>query len=71
MDLQALKNKYDIIGNDPALNQALETAVKFAPTDLSVVILVIIVLSVMPGILEYWRARRAHPQATPEGTAPE
>ena len=39
MDLQALKNKYDIIiGNDPALNQALETAVKFAPTDLSVVI---------------------------------
>ena len=39
MDLQALKNKYDIIGNDPALNQALETAVKFAPTDLSVVIL--------------------------------
>ena len=39
MDLQALKNKYDIIGNDPVLNQALETAVKFAPTDLSVVIL--------------------------------
>ena len=39
MDLQALKNKYDIIGNDPTLNQALETAVKFAPTDLSVVIL--------------------------------
>jgi len=39
MDLQALKNKYDIIGNDPALNQALETAVKFASTDLSVVIL--------------------------------
>ena len=39
MDLQALKNKYDIIGNDPALNQALETSVKFAPTDLSVLIL--------------------------------
>ena len=38
MDLQALKNKYDIIGNDPALNEALETAVKFAPTDLSVLI---------------------------------
>ena len=35
MDLQALKNKYDIIGNDPALNEALETAVKFAPTGLS------------------------------------
>ena len=39
MDLQALKNKFDIIGNDPALNQALETAVQFAPTDLSVLIL--------------------------------
>ncbi len=39
MDIQALKNKYDIVGNDPALTQALETAVKFAPTDLSVVIL--------------------------------
>ena len=38
MDLQALKNKYDIIGNDPALNEALETAVKFAPTGLSVLI---------------------------------
>ena len=38
MDIQALKNKYDIIGNDPALNDALETALKFAPTDLSVLI---------------------------------
>ncbi len=38
MDIQALKNKYDIIGNDPALNEALETAVKFAPTGLSVLI---------------------------------
>ncbi|MBQ1648684.1 MAG: sigma 54-interacting transcriptional regulator, partial [Bacteroidales bacterium] len=38
MDLQALKNKYDIIGNDPALGEALETAVKFAPTGLSVLI---------------------------------
>ena len=38
MDLQALKNKYDIIGNDPALNDALETAVKFAPTGLTVLI---------------------------------
>ena len=38
MDLQALKNKYDIIGNDTVLNDALETAVKFAPTGLSVLI---------------------------------
>ena len=33
-----LKNRYDIIGNDPALNRALETAVAIAPTDLTVLI---------------------------------
>ena len=38
MDLQDLKNKFDIIGNDPALNRALETAVKIAATDLPVLI---------------------------------
>ena len=37
-DLQILKNKYDIIGNDPALNRALEIAVSVAPTDISVLV---------------------------------
>ena len=37
-ELQKLKNKYDIIGNDPALNRALETAVAIAPTNLTVLI---------------------------------
>ena len=37
-DLQRLKNRYDIIGNDPALNRALETAIAVAPTDLTVLI---------------------------------
>ena len=37
-ELQQLKNKFDIVGNDPALNLALETAVKFADTDLTVLI---------------------------------
>ena len=37
-ELQRLKNKYDIIGNDAALNRALETAVAVAPTDLTVLI---------------------------------
>ena len=37
-DLQRLKNKFDIIGNDAALNRALETAVAVAPTDLTVLI---------------------------------
>ena len=37
-ELQRLKNKFDIIGNDPALNRALETAVAIAPTNLTVLI---------------------------------
>ena len=37
-ELQRLKNKYDIIGNDAGLNRALETAVAVAPTDLAVLI---------------------------------
>lgn len=37
-ELQILKNKYDIIGNDPALNRALEVAVTVAPTDITVLV---------------------------------
>ena len=37
-ELQRLKNKYDIIGNDSALNSALEMAVAIAPTDLTVLV---------------------------------
>ncbi|MBO4418200.1 MAG: sigma-54 factor interaction domain-containing protein, partial [Bacteroidales bacterium] len=37
-ELQRLKNRYDIIGNDPALNRALETAMAVAPTDLTVLV---------------------------------
>ena len=37
-ELQTLKNKFDIVGNDPALNRALEIAVAIAPTDLTVLI---------------------------------
>ena len=36
--MQTLKNKYDIIGNDPALNRALEVAVTVAPTDITVLV---------------------------------
>lgn len=38
-ELQRLKNKYDIIGNDPSLNRALEMSVSIAPTDLTVLII--------------------------------
>ncbi len=38
MDLQAIKNRFGIIGNSPALNHALSVAVQVANTDLSVLI---------------------------------
>ncbi len=37
-ELQRIKNKFDIIGNDAALNRAIETAVAVAQTDLAVLI---------------------------------
>ena len=37
-DLIRLKNKFNIIGNDPAFNRALDMAVRLAPTDLTVLI---------------------------------
>mgnify|MGYP002399690485 CR=1 FL=1 len=38
MDIQALKQRFGIIGNDPKLNRALEKAVQVAPTDISVLV---------------------------------
>ena len=38
MELQSLKQRFDIIGNDPALMRALEIAVQVANTDLSVLV---------------------------------
>jgi DNA-binding NtrC family response regulator len=38
MDLQVIKNRFGIIGNSPALNHALNTAVQVAATDLTVLI---------------------------------
>lgn len=37
-ELQRIKNKYDIIGNDPLLDRAIETALAVAPTDLTVLV---------------------------------
>ncbi len=37
-ELISLKNRFDIVGNDPALNRALEIAVAVAPTDLTVLV---------------------------------
>lgn len=38
MDLQQVKQRFGIIGNSPALNHALKTAIQIAPTDLTVLI---------------------------------
>ena len=38
IDLQKLKNQYNIVGRNEALNIALRTAIQVAPTDLSVLI---------------------------------
>lgn len=38
MDIQSLKLRYDIIGNDPKLLLALNKAIQVAPTDLSILI---------------------------------
>jgi transcriptional regulator with PAS, ATPase and Fis domain len=37
-DLQQVKQRYGIIGNNPALNRAIDVALQVAPTDLSVLI---------------------------------
>lgn len=38
MELQSVKQRFGIIGNAPALNRALEVAIRVAPTNLSVLI---------------------------------
>jgi transcriptional regulator with PAS, ATPase and Fis domain len=38
MEIQAIKQRFEIIGNSPGLNRAIEVAVQVAPTDLSVLI---------------------------------
>src|SRR5580765_3456063 len=38
MELQSIKNRFGIIGNSPALNNALNIAIQVAPTDLSALI---------------------------------
>ncbi len=38
MDLQTIKQRFEIIGNSTGLNRAIEVAVQVAPTDLSVLI---------------------------------
>ena len=36
--VQAIKQRFGIIGNDPKLNRAIEKALQVAPTDISVLV---------------------------------
>ena len=36
--VQATKQRFEIIGNDPKLNRAVEKAIQVAPTDISVLV---------------------------------
>ena len=38
MELQSIKQRFDIIGDDPGLNRALDIAAQVAGTDLSVLV---------------------------------
>ena len=37
-DIQAIKQRFEIIGNNPGLNRAIDIATQVAPPDLSVLI---------------------------------
>ncbi len=76
MDIQSIKNRFGIIGNSPALNHALNTAVQVANTDLSVLIVGEsgVGKEVFSGIIHALSPRKHNPfiavncGAIPEGT---
>ena len=76
MELQDLKQRFDIIGNDPALLRALEIAVQVANTDLSVLVTGEsgVGKEVIPQIIHQFSARKhgtyiaVNCGAIPEGT---
>jgi len=76
MDIQSIKNRFGIIGNAPALNHALSTAVQVAGTDLTVLIVGEsgVGKEVFSQIIHTLSARRHNPfiavncGAIPEGT---
>ena len=76
MDLQQIKQRFEIIGNSPALNRAIEVAIQVAPTDISVLITGESGTGkeVMPKVIHHLSARKHGPYiavncgAIPEGT---
>jgi transcriptional regulator with PAS, ATPase and Fis domain len=76
MDIQAIKQRFEIIGNSPGLNRAIEVAFRVAPTDLSVLITGEsgVGKEVFPQIIHTFSTRKHGPYiavncgAIPEGT---
>ncbi len=76
MDVQQIKQRFEIIGNTPELNRAIDVAVQAAPTDLSVLITGEsgVGKEVFPKIIHQFSARKHGPYiavncgAIPEGT---
>ncbi len=76
MDIQAIKQRFEIIGNSQGLNRAIEVAYRVAPTDLSVLISGEsgVGKEVFPQIIHRFSARKHGPYiavncgAIPEGT---
>lgn len=75
-DIQAIKQRFEIIGNNPGLNRAIDVATQVAPTDLSVLIMGEsgVGKEIFPRIIHAYSARK-HAQyiavncgAIPEGT---
>ena len=76
MDIQAIKQRFEIIGNSPGLNRSIEVAFRVAPTDLSVLITGEsgVGKEVFPQIIHTFSVRKHGPYiavncgAIPEGT---
>ncbi|MEG0795777.1 MAG: sigma-54 dependent transcriptional regulator [Odoribacter sp.] len=75
-DLLAIKQRFEIIGNNPGLNRAIDVATQVAPTDLSVLVIGEsgVGKEIFPRIIHAYSARKHAPYiavncgAIPEGT---
>lgn len=76
MELQEIKQRFDIVGDDPGLNDAIDTAKQVARTDLSVLVTGEsgVGKEVIPQIIHQYSARKHNPYiaincgSIPEGT---
>lgn len=75
-DIQVIKQRFEIIGNNPGLNRAIDVATQVAPTDLSVLIIGEsgVGKEIFPRIIHAYSSRKHAPYiavncgAIPEGT---